>query len=42
MLSGVLVLGIVLSIFIVLDLLAADFGADSRPELGPSDHAILN
>jgi hypothetical protein len=39
--SGVLVLGIVVSIIAALDLLAAIFGADTRPDLGIG-HPILS
>ena len=39
--SGVLVLGIVVSIIAVLDILGAMFGADSRPDFGMG-HPILS
>jgi hypothetical protein len=39
--SGVLVLGIVVSMIVVLDLLVTAFGADTRPELG-CGHTILS
>ncbi len=39
--SGILVLGIIVSIIAVLDLLAAEFGIDSRDDLGIG-HVILS
>ena len=39
--SGVLVLGIVVGIIIVLDVLAAELGVDSRPDF-VLDHPVLS
>ena len=39
--SGVLVLGIVVSILAILDILAAEFGAETRPDF-ELEHPILS
>ena len=42
MISSVLALGVVISLLAVLDILAAIFGVDSRPELGTTGDSILS